>query len=145
MTPSETRDVAAALRLSVGLLVRRLRQTPPAEGELSTPESAALSRLERGGPTTSAELARAEQISAQSMGATLSGLERRGLVARRADPHDGRRVVLSVTAAGRRVLHDRRSARTRQIAAVLAEHFSAQELKTLKAAAPLLERLAQSV
>lgn len=145
MGAADVNEVAAALRLSVGLLVRRLRQTPPSEGELTTPESAALSRLDRGGPATSAELARAEQISAQSVGATLAGLERRGLVARRPDPDDGRRIVLSVTPTGRRVLHDRRSARTQQIAAVLAERFSAQDLKTLMAAAPLIERLAQYV
>jgi DNA-binding MarR family transcriptional regulator len=145
MPDPDADDVAAALRLSVSLLVRRLRQRPPLEGELTTPESAVLSRLDRGGPATSAELARAEQISAQSMGATSAELERRGLVARRADPRDGRRILLSVTPLGRRLLHDRRSARTQQIAAVLTHEFTARELHTLAAAAPLIERLAASV
>ena len=63
------------------------------------------------------------------MGATLAGLETRGLVARQPDPEDGRRVVLSLTEAGHQVLQDKRNARTR----LLAE------------AAPLLERLAQSI
>ena len=67
-------DVAGALRVSLGLLVRRLRQVK-AEGELTLPESSALARLDRGGPTTSGALARLEQISPQSMGATLAALE----------------------------------------------------------------------
>jgi DNA-binding MarR family transcriptional regulator len=137
-------QVAGALRMSMGLLVRRLRQVK-AEGELTLPESSALSRLDRGGPATSAALAKLEQISPQSMGATLAGLQSRGLVERRPDPADGRRVVLSVTAAGLQVLRNRRSARTEQLARALSAGFTRAELRQLMAAAPLIERLAQSL
>ena len=73
-------EVAAALRVSIGLLLRRLRQVRP-DGELSLPETSALARLDRSGPATSSALAKLEQISPQSMGATLAALEARGLVA----------------------------------------------------------------
>ena len=136
-------DVAAALRESIGLLLRRLRQH--VEGELTLPENAALTRLNRSGPTTSSALAKLEQISPQSMGATLAGLEARGLVARQPDPQDGRRVLLSVTEAGHRVLQDKRNARTRQLAEALSARFTPGEIRQLAAAAPLLERLAQSI
>jgi hypothetical protein len=43
-------EVADALRVSVGLLRRRIRQLKAAEGEVTLPESAALARLDRGGP-----------------------------------------------------------------------------------------------
>jgi DNA-binding MarR family transcriptional regulator len=109
------------------------------------PEASALVRLERAGPATSAALARLEQISPQGMGATLAGLEARGLVERRPDPDDGRRVLMSVTDAGSRVLWDKRNARTEQLARVLSSQFTPAELKQLMAAAPLIERLAQSV
>ena len=56
-----------------GLLVRKLRQAPP-EGELTLAESSALSRLERGGPATSSDLARLDRISPQSMGVTVAAL-----------------------------------------------------------------------
>jgi DNA-binding MarR family transcriptional regulator len=138
-------EVADALRVSVGLLRRRIRQRKAAEGELTLPESAALARLDRGGPTTSSELARLEQISPQSMGTTLAGLEARGLVARRSDPNDGRRAVLSLTPAGQAVLRDRRNESTQRIAAVLAAGFSAAEQRQLLVAARLLERLAQDI
>jgi DNA-binding MarR family transcriptional regulator len=140
----EAEQVAVALYLSVGLFKRRLRQMP-AEGELSLPESSALRRLERGGPATVTALARAEQISVQSMGATLSTLEARGLVERHPDPADGRRSVMSVTEAGLAALSDKRNARIAQLARALAAGFTPAELGQLMAAAPLIERLAENI
>ncbi|HEY4464264.1 MAG TPA: MarR family transcriptional regulator [Streptosporangiaceae bacterium] len=137
-------DVASALRVSTGLLLRRLRQVK-SEGELTLPESSALTRLDRNGPATATALARQEQISPQSMGATLSALEARGLIERRADPADGRRVVLSVTEAGHEMMQNRRNARTELLAQALSAGFTPAELSQLMTAAPLLERLAQSI
>jgi DNA-binding MarR family transcriptional regulator len=137
-------DVAVALRDSIGLLLRRMRQQQP-DGALTLPEGAAMTRLNRAGPTTSSALAKLEQISPQSMGATLAGLEARGLVARHPDPEDGRRVVLSVTEAGQRILQDKRNARTDQLAQALSAGFTADEIRQLAVAAPLLERLAQTI
>jgi DNA-binding MarR family transcriptional regulator len=136
--------IAETLRESIGLLLRRLRQMP-ALGELTLPESAALTRLDRGGPTTASALARLERISPQSIGATLAALEARGLVERHSDPNDGRRVVLSVTEAGHKTMRNRRNARTEHLARALSTGFSRAELDLLTAAAPLLERLALSI
>ena len=121
-----------------------MRQIPTAD-ELTLSESSALARLDRGGPATAAALARLEQISPQSMGATLASLELRGLIERSADPDDGRRVILSTTDAGLQVLRERRNARTDELARALSSGFSPEELEQLVAAAPLLERLAQSI
>src|ERR1035438_4797828 len=98
--------VAAALQMSIGLCIRQLRQMQ-AHGDLSLPEASALKRLDRSGPTSVTELAKAEQISVQSMGTTLGSLEARGLVQRQPHPSDGRRSVLSITKSGIRVLGDR--------------------------------------
>jgi DNA-binding MarR family transcriptional regulator len=140
----DVRDIAAALRVSVGMLLRRLRQVRP-DDELSLPESSALARLDRTGPATPGALAKVEQISPQSMGATLAALEARRLIDRHPDPADGRRVVLSVTEAGLELLRNKRGARTEQLAQALSAGFTAAELRQLAAAAPLLERLAQSI
>jgi DNA-binding MarR family transcriptional regulator len=142
--PESDRDRAArALFVSMGLLRRRLRASG-SPGELAFPEVAALARLERSGPSTSAEMARLEQISPQSMGATLAGLEARGLVTRSADPADGRRVVIAVTDAGRQMVGKRRDARVEQIAAAL-DGFTASELQRILSAAPLIQRLADGL
>jgi DNA-binding MarR family transcriptional regulator len=135
-----TEEVARALLMSMGLLRRRLRQVPVADA-LTLPQTAALGRLDRGGPAAAADLARQEQISPQSMGATLSELEARGLVKRQQDPADGRRILLSISAAGRRELNRRRTARVEQLTKGLAD-FSESELAQLAVATPLIERLA---
>jgi DNA-binding MarR family transcriptional regulator len=144
LTDQEVEEVAAALYLSVGLFKRRLRQLS-APGELSLPESAALRKLERGGPATVTALAKAEQISAQSMGATLGTLEARGMVKRQSDPADGRRAVMSVTESGLSALSDKRNARIAQLPQALAAGFTPEEMGQLMAAAPLIERLAESI
>ena len=126
------------------MVVRRLRQVPT-EGGLTLSESAALVRLERGGPSTPGALAKLEQISPQSMGVTLAALEARGLLERAADPTDGRRVILSITPAGVALLWSRRNARTEHLSRVLARAFTPAEREQLLAAVPLLERLGESL
>jgi DNA-binding MarR family transcriptional regulator len=140
----DIQQLAGTLRVSIGLLLRRLRLVQ-AEGELTLPESSALARLDRGGPATPTALAKLEQISPQSMGATLGALEARGLVERRPDPEDGRQVVISATEAGLQALRNRRNARTEHLAQALSTGFTRSELELLMAVAPLLERLAQSI
>jgi DNA-binding MarR family transcriptional regulator len=137
-------SVAEALTVSLRLLIRRARQVP-LTGELTAPQTAALVRLDAGGPSTASALAQLEQISPQSMGATLAALEQHRLVFREADPDDRRRVVLSISAAGLSVLRNRRSARTERLAHALADGFTPDELAQLMSVAPLLERLAQKI
>jgi DNA-binding MarR family transcriptional regulator len=138
-------EVASVLLAGLSALVRRVRQVP-VDGGLTMPERTALSHLDRSGPTTSSALARQVQITAQAMGATLSALRARGLVERRPDPNDGRRMVLSVTDAGLQALKDKRSARAELIARSLTSGaFTPAELEQLASAAPLLERLAQHI
>ena len=52
---------------------------------------------------------------------------------------------MSVTAAGLAVLRSRRSARAERLAQALSAGFTPAEVSLLAAAAPLLERLAQSI
>jgi DNA-binding MarR family transcriptional regulator len=67
------------------------------------------------------------------------------LVERRPDPADGRRDMISATESGLQVLQSRRNARTGQLARALSTRFTCSELRQLIAAAPLIERLAQSI
>jgi DNA-binding MarR family transcriptional regulator len=136
--------VAAALQVSIGVFTRQLRYLPVGD-ELTFSELLALSRLDQIGSATTSDLARAEQITSQAMGATLAVLEDRGLVERRPDPSDGRRILMSMTTSGKRALRGRRDARTEQMAKVLVERFTRAELKALMNAAPLIERLGEGL
>jgi DNA-binding MarR family transcriptional regulator len=137
--------VGEAVSQGVEALARRLRQIRHAEDEPTFPERAALTRLEGYGPATSADLARAEQITPQSMGVTLAALESRGLVQRSRDPGDGRRIIYSLTEAGAEWKRSRRGQRAELLARALADHFTGEEIDQLRAAAPLIERLASSI
>jgi DNA-binding MarR family transcriptional regulator len=123
------------------LLYRRLRQTREV-GDLSLPESTALSRLDRQGPITAAELARLEQVSPQSIGATVQSLQDRQLIDRAPDPGDGRRMILSLTQAGRDAVYSKRTARTQQLTRALAT-LAPEEQAQLVAAIPALRHLAE--
>lgn len=87
----------------------------------------------------------ADQITPQAMATTLAGLEERGYVARRRDPDDRRQVIMSLTEAGTEVMRHRREAQAQRVAVALADGFTAEELATLLAAAPLIQRLAESL
>lgn len=84
---------------TIGRLVRRMRAAA-AQHELSLTESAVLARLEREGPATTAELARAEGMRPQSMSTAIAALEERGFIERRPHPSDGRQVHIALTDSG---------------------------------------------
>src|SRR6202142_2983133 len=84
---------------AIGLLMRRVRAAA-ASHELSLTEAAVMARLDKDGPATTADLARAEGMKPQSMGATIAALEEMGMVERKSHPTDGRQVNIELTAKG---------------------------------------------
>jgi DNA-binding MarR family transcriptional regulator len=140
-TEADPEHVGAELRLSVARIARRLRQAH-AVGDVTLSEVSVLARLDRDGPTSPGVLAEQERVRPQAMATTLSALEQRRLVRRRPDAEDGRRAVLTVTAAGRKMLLDRRSASNQRLTSILGGEFTATERRKLLAVLPLLDRLA---
>jgi DNA-binding MarR family transcriptional regulator len=135
------RETANRLRVAISAFKRRIREVTT-EGELSGPQLTALSRLDRLGSMTTAELARREQISPQAMGTTIASLETLGLVVRSADAADARRSILSLTPDGLAAIRSGRNVMVDRITTVLEESFADEETEILAAAAPLIERLA---
>ena len=127
---------------AVGLLVRRLRAAT-ASHELSLTESAVMGRLAKDGPATTADLARAEGVKPQSMGATIAALEERGLVERTPHPTDGRQVNIELTAKGAALRKSVRDAKRTWLAQAVAELDKKQQ-ETLFAAGEIIKRLAES-
>ncbi|HEX7659616.1 MAG TPA: MarR family transcriptional regulator [Pseudonocardiaceae bacterium] len=140
-TPFDTDRVGAMLRLAVTRITRKLRQTH-AVGDVTLSEASVLARLDREGAACPSVLAEHEGVRPQAMAVTLAALEHRGLVRRTPDANDGRRVVMTVTEAGRQTVLDRRSESARKLAWTLDTELTPAERETLAAALPLLERLA---
>jgi DNA-binding MarR family transcriptional regulator len=98
--PPKSFDLAVIdLAQTIGLLVRRARAAAGSD-EFSWTETSVLKRLAREGAVTTADLARAEGMKPQSMGATVAALEERGLVERRPHATDGRQMNIELTAKG---------------------------------------------
>jgi DNA-binding MarR family transcriptional regulator len=126
---------------AVGLLVRRVRAAAAAH-ELSWTEAAVMGRLDRDGPATTADLARAESVKPQSMGATIAALEEMGLVERKPHRTDGRQMNIVVTAKGAAVRKSATDAKTTWLAQALAQ-LDEQERQTLLAAGAIIKRLVE--
>jgi DNA-binding MarR family transcriptional regulator len=141
MTERSNQQQAVDLAESVALLVRRVRAAA-ADHELSLTERSVLGRLNRDGAMTTADLARAESVRPQSMGATVAGLQTQGLVRRRKHPTDGRQWLVELTAKGSAVRKEIRSAKESWFTQTVAE-LSPSEQKTLFAASAILRRMAQ--
>lgn len=84
---------------SIGLLVRRLRATATSD-DLSWSETAVLKRLAKGGPATTADLARVQGMRPQSMRPIVATLEKMGFVQRKPHATDGRQVNIQLTTRG---------------------------------------------
>ena len=134
-------SLAAELALAAGQLARRLR-TQGQPGGLSLSQLAVLARLEPHDGITAADLARAEVMKPQSMGAILAALEAQDLVRRRPDPGDGRRILFALTATGAAIRAERSAAKRQWLATALAR-LGVRDLQTLGAAVPLIKQLGQ--
>ena len=101
MNAKEYEAAIDELKMAVGLLVRRIRAAAPSEQrEFSWTQKSVMARLEREGPMTAADLARAEGVKPQSMGTAIMHLEELGLIEKNADASDGRQINIELTAKG---------------------------------------------
>lgn len=137
----ESAPIAHEFRETLGRVIRRLRAEG---GQPPVGQMAVLGRLDREGPASTSDLAAAERMRPQSMAQTVRDLESAGLVSRRPDPDDGRRALVELTPAGVERLHATRARREGWLAELFEHQFTAAERETLRAALPLLRRIADS-
>ncbi|HEY7278188.1 MAG TPA: MarR family transcriptional regulator [Trebonia sp.] len=139
--------LATAMRISISRLARRLRVERlglgGTETVLSDIQLAALAALERHESMTPGELADHEKVQPPSMTRVIAVLEERGLVRREPHATDRRQVILTVTDEGRDLVQRVRRRREAWLAQRLQE-LTPSERQTLRAAAPILEKISQS-
>lgn len=125
------------LRLLLQRLVRNIRNNR-ADGTMSDAKLGVLFRIDQA-PASPSALAERERITPPSMNRTLNALEQAGLVTRAPDPGDARRVVVSITAAGRDVIAETRRLRTAWFSQRLAE-LTPAERAAFEQLVPVLRR-----
>jgi DNA-binding MarR family transcriptional regulator len=99
----------------------------------------ALSVLVFGGPMALGQLAKAEQVKAPTMSRIVAGLKRSGFARIEKDANDARRIRVSVTPKGERLLQQARQRRIQIVAETLAA-LGEEELATLHRGAALIEQ-----
>ncbi len=99
----------------------------------------ALSVLAFGGPMALGQLATTEQVKAPTMSRIVAGLKRSGLAKIETDAKDARRIRVTATAKGERLLQQARERRVRLVAETLSG-LREPEMDTLLRAAELMER-----
>jgi DNA-binding MarR family transcriptional regulator len=142
-TPGDL-DAAAvnSLRTAVMRLSRRLKHQRVDES-LSPTEMSVLGTLARCGSATPSELARKEHVQPPSMTRIVSMLEAKGLVRLEPHPDDRRQKTVTQTERAETMLAASREKRNAWLAE-LAGRLDEDEWERLRAAAPVLEKLAHS-
>jgi DNA-binding MarR family transcriptional regulator len=139
---TDARELAGELRVVLGRLVRRMRAERD-EQALSLSQVVVLGRLDRSGPAGVSDLAAGERVRPQSMAATVAALTDAGLVERRPDPADGRRVLIDLAPAGRVALDADRRRRIDWLANAIERDLTPREQRVLAEASDLLARLTE--
>jgi DNA-binding MarR family transcriptional regulator len=115
--------------------------------ELSASAAFVLNRVCREGPIRLTTLAAREGVSQPSMTQLIQRLERVDLVARLADPDDGRATLIGITGPGQALLNDRKRLRRERLQALMGT-LTQEEQCALKLSAqvafPVLRRLVES-
>ena len=139
MNEEKLNDAVDDLASGLGVLVRRMRRASSSH-ELSITQRAVMGRLARQGPMTISDLARAEGMKPQSMGATVTNLEESGLVGRAAHPTDGRQTNILLTEQGMKVYEHMHRARRTWLMEAVAD-LSEPEREVLFEATAIIKRL----
>ncbi|MBJ7902235.1 MarR family winged helix-turn-helix transcriptional regulator [Streptomyces sp. NPDC003656] len=138
--PPSAIQASRDVRTVISRLRRRILKASEVD-DLTLGQASVLARLSDKGGVTASELAADEGVRHQSMTATVASLAAMGLLERHPDPDDGRRLLIVLTADGRRRVAEGRQARTEWLAGRLLEKCTEDERQTVIAAMAVLERL----
>lgn len=143
--PAASSQVAGAFGLALGRLQARIKQEGglPAEG-ITPSQLATLQRLRDAEGLSVTQLAAAEHVSQQAITQRLALLEPTGYVSVGRDAHDGRRKVVTITAAGKDLLDRVAAAQETWLDRAISLIVSEADLETLACAARIMEQLAGS-
>lgn len=139
--PAAVASIGSLVDHAADLLVRHLSD----RADMTASAGFVMNRLHREGPTRLTTLAAKEGASQPSMTQLIQRLERRGLVAKVADPGDGRAALIGVTEDGVALMEQRAAARRERLGRLL-DSLSDDDRDALALAArvalPVLQSLA---
>jgi len=133
-------NIARDLRAAGALAGLAFKELSDNQG-LTPSQASLLSRLGKEGDASASALAAAERIRPQAVVPTLAALQERGLIERRPDPSDGRRLLISLSPAGRTMFQGAQLEGDEWLTKAIQDRLTPAERTTLVEALKLLERL----
>ena len=134
-------EAAARLRTVIHRLVKILRQETHGLGQLSLTERSVMGSLYRQGAMAPSTLAQLEKVTPQSMSQIINHLNELGLLEKAPSDEDKRKVMLSLTAAGRGYVEENRQRKQEWLAQALHEKLRAEDKDILMNALHILEKI----
>jgi DNA-binding MarR family transcriptional regulator len=133
-------EIATTLRTVIHRLVKVLRRETRNEALLSLTERSTLGLLYNQELPPS-ELAQLEKVTAQSMSQVINHLSELNFIHKTASGDDKRKVLLSLTPAGKLYVEERRQQKQEWLAHALHEKTTPEERETLLKAMQVLSKL----
>lgn len=137
---ADAAHLAESLRDVVSRFVRSVRER---SGTHSTAQSETLTELERIGPVSIATLAEHRKVTHQTMRLIVMKLVENGLLTLKQDSKDRRAYLVHISATGRALAAQERSARSQWLAEQLLEKTDPEQRALLKTAIQTLDKLIQ--
>jgi DNA-binding MarR family transcriptional regulator len=134
-------QLASDLRSMVSKLHKGLRKQISAADGYSMTEFETIGYLFRSGASLPSELAAYARITTQSMSQILARLESRGIVKRRPSKEDKRKVFVTLTAPGKKMVEKTRYDRDEWLKGLIETSLTAKEKELLKKTLAVLNKL----
>jgi DNA-binding MarR family transcriptional regulator len=134
-------EVAGALRTVMTRLIKLLRRETKDEAQLSLTERSTMGLLYQHGELLPSDIARMEKVTTQSMSQIVNHLFEVGFINKNSSAEDKRKVLLSLTPAGRVSVEERRHNKEEWLAKALHGKASPEERELVMRALVVLEKL----
>jgi DNA-binding MarR family transcriptional regulator len=139
--PLSDMDIAAGLRSQVYRLVKLLRKETRNDERLSLTERSTLSLINDYGEILPGELASMEKVSTQAISQVLSHLQAEGLIRRTPSKEDGRKVLITLSEEGRKLVRRRVNEKQEWLTRSIGQKLNAREKQILADATDILTKL----
>ena len=137
-------ELSSLLRESVSGLHKRLRKQMNSVNVYSMTEIETIAHLARNTSLLPTELASLTRITTQSMSQILKKFEDAGIVARTPSKEDKRKVYISITTAGKRIVEQARYDKDEWLKKAIEQSLTEKEKKLLVKVLPLLNKLMET-
>jgi DNA-binding MarR family transcriptional regulator len=134
-------EIAENLRVAISRLIKMLRAETKNEEMLSLTERSTLAQVLQHGKILPSVLASMEKVSNQSMSQTVNKLNRHGYIKKTVSGDDKRKVIVTITPAGKKLVEIKRHEKEEWLAKSITEKTTQKEKEILIQATRILTKL----